>query len=458
MITIAWWFARSQSLRRLSAIAGCAAIATALLLIVVSLVVLPPAPNELLFEVVADQNTRGGVVLALLLLLAPVVVLTYQLVLLGSSTRTRRLAVLRVSGATSRQAGLIGAVAPALPAAAGALAGILLYGILRLVIGGSPSIAQPWDGTGIRPDALQLIPTSVAPALWQIVAVVVAVTAVAGLLGWRVSRPAATAPVGTVRRLPSRQPQPWIGLALIVVGLVGIPLTLVSNLTAESGALLLVLTGVGAVGLLVLGPWIAAQVGQRVGRRTTTASTLLGAGRLFLDPRSAGRAAAPVAVIGLVAGGASQILALLVAEQMLEAFYVISILLVAALLLIALILVAFALAAQSVETLAQHRRPTSALAASGVPGTVIERSLRAEALLVALPSAVLGVAVGGLSLLAMSLTNGYEESGLLVPGLLALACAIVVMVIIVGLAVGISVRLVRPWLHRAMDPQNLRTE
>lgn len=445
MIALSWQLIRVQSWRRLLVIAASSSAATIALLIVVSLLMLPEQPAEFLFAVVYDPSTRGGAVLALVLSLAPVLGLAYQVTLLGSSARARRLAVLQITGATPRQLRSLGAALTAVPAAAGALVGVLGFFVLRALIGGI------------------LIPTSVTPAPWLITVVILVVTATIGLMGWAVSRSAdSAAAFSRVRRIPRRPPRPW-GWVPIVVGLGGLYLAVAHG---TESTVMLALVGIAAIGLLMLAPWVAYRVGTAVARRATTTSTLLGSSRVVADPRTAGRAAAPIALIGLVVGGTSLIIAQLVVYRYFEAFYVVSILLVAALLLTALIFTAFAIAVRSVETLTEHRRPIAALAAAGTPEDEIERSLIAEASIVGLPSVGIGVLLGSLPLLALTLLPDFAEAewesgegrSLLVACSLSLPIAVVAGLALTRLAVTIATKLVRPWLRTAIAADNLRTE
>lgn len=470
MTTLAWQLIRAQSWQRLLITATCGAAATLALLIMVALLMLPEQPAELLFLAVADPSTRGGTVLALILLLAPVLGLAYQVALLGSAARARRFAVLQITGASPLQLRLLGAAMTAAPAAVGAALGIPSFFLLRGLIGGVRLDELPGEhvvGSVLVSTSpfhtLWLIPTSVTPAPWLIAAIVLVTIAGLGLMGWVVSRSTdAESATSRVRKISRRPPRPW-GLALAAVGLGGFFLAVARQ--TDSTATMLVFVGIGAIGLLMSAPWIAYRSGTIVARRATTTSTVLGSSRVVADPRTAGRAAAPIAIVGLVVGGTSVIIAQLVVERLVETFYVVSILLVVALVFATLIFVAFAVAVRSVETLTEHRRPIAALAAAGVPEDEIESSLVTESSIVALPSVSVGVLLGCLPLLTLALLPDFAEaewegggSSLLAAGLLAVAAAVVAGLVLTRLAVTAATRLVRPWLRAAMAADNLHTE
>jgi hypothetical protein len=455
VIALAWLLARRQSVRRLLLVASCSAVASALLLLCVALLRLPSEPAEGLFSLVADTGTRGGVVLALALLVAPVLLLVHQAVRLGSGARQHRLAVLRTAGATVTQVRWLGALELGVPAALGAAGGGGLYLLLRLVFGGATDPNPPpvvVGGLVVRTPGL--VPVSVAPSWWQFLAVVVGVSAVVTLVGWRVTRAVVHAPLEQARLHPASAPRPW-GLLLVVAGAVLYALT--SAADVQDALAPLAAVALAAVGLMLIGPWVAAQAGRRAAERATTVAQLLAGRRLVADPRSAGRAAAPVGAVGLVAGGAGLVVGLLVVEGLLELFYVASVLLVVVVLLAALTLVACALAVHGVESLTDHRRSMAALAAAGVPVEELERSLRVESEAVAQPVATAGVLVGSVALLGLALAEGFGPAAAAV-GLVVTLVTLLVTRLLVRLATVVAVRLVRPWLRACLDPEVLRTE
>ncbi len=453
MTALVWLLVKAQSPLRMLVIAACSALACTLLLVAVAISNLPLEPDERLFALVADYGTRGGVVLALVLLVAPVLMLLYQAVLLGSAVRNRRMAILRIIGATPQQVRLLGGAELGLPGLVGALGGVVLYLSVQVLLGGRK---PPSPGQFIFASPLPgLIPADVGPTWRQSCLVLMAVVGIIVAMGWRVTRNVVRRPIAPTRRQGPAHPRPW-GLVPLAVSIGGY---LIALTHPETGTMtLLVLIALAAAGLMLLGPWTAYRAGTHAARRATTVEVLLGSRRLVTDPWAAGRAAAPVGMIGLVTGGTACIIALLIVRGSLELYYIASVVLVLVLLLTSLTIVALGLAVHAVETLSSNRRSTAVLAASGVRARVLEGSLRAESQTVALPTAVTGLVIGAASVLGLAEQLPDSEHPLF--GLTAIVATLVALgatVLLLRIATTLAVRLGRPWLTRAMDPQALRT-
>ena len=219
------------------------------------------------------------------------------------------------------------------------------------------------------------------------------------------------------------------------------------------------ITGIAlaAIGLLLSGPWVAARTGRRATERAQSAVALLAGSRAVADPWAAGRAVAPIAVVGLVGAGSGAILLDLLSYGNFYGFYVISLALVALALLAVLVFVVFALATHSIETLSEHRRSTASLVATGVPLEILHQSLVAEARLLARPAATLGLLVGTIAMAVV--TYPWREGDSTLPALLGVAVVVlVVLLLLIEIAARTAARLVRPWLISAASPDGLRTE
>ena len=426
----------------------CTAVVSGLLMVAVALLLLPPQPDELLFNLVADPGVRGGTAFGTVLLTFPALLLLDQAVRLGTAARERRLAALRLAGATPAQVRLLGTFEVALPSLLGGILGLGVYALLRATFGGIPRDAPPDPFARVSTLDVRLVPTTVTPHWWQFLLVVLAVTLAGAAVGLLSSRGLAISPFGVTRRHRTAPPRPWGLLGLLAAACAG-ALTVPFR---DSATVL----GMGAValavgGIVVLAPWAAHRMGRRAQRRARSASGLLAAGRLLSDPRPAGRAAAAVGGISLVSGGAAALTAdILAPVHTPDAFYTVSLLIVAMVLLLALVAAAWTLAVHTVESLLDRRRSTAALVAVGVTTEDLQRSQRTECALVAVPLSVVGVLVGTLSL------GPFVQHD--ATGVVVMLMNLAVTPALVWVAIVVAVRLVRPWTVRAGAPGNLRTE
>ncbi|MCW2849346.1 MAG: FtsX-like permease family protein [Marmoricola sp.] len=443
MIVLAGLLLRTGGWLRPLLVAACTAVVTALVLVAVAMAMLSGRPDELLFDVVADPGTRGGAAFGTVLLTVPLALLLHQALRLGNAARQRRLAGLRLAGATTREVRLLGAAEVAAPAFVGAVAGVLLFGVLRVLLGGGQGGA--FLAIGGTSHSVGLVPTSVTPPWWAVLLVVLAVTLVGLVLGLRSGREVALSPHGVSRHQRARPPRPW-GALLLVAAAAIVPLAVTrSGLVAASLAAITL----AVLGLMTLAPWSAYALGRLAQKRVTNVAGLLAAQRLVTEPRPAGRAGAAVGGIGLVAGGLGGLFGDLFASGTLEFFYVFSVVLVALCLLGTLLVVSLTLAVHSAESLTDRRRSMSSLYALGVPAEEIRSSQLWEGGLVAVPMSLFGALVG-------ALVMGVLSGGGIMSLLLAIA-GVVVTPLLALAAVWLAVALTAPVARRAIDPENLRT-
>lgn len=443
MTGLIWTLVRAAGWPRMAVVAVCTAVVSALLLVALTMLLLPASPRESLANLVADPGVRGGTVFATLLLTVPMLLLLHQALKLGSAARERRLAGLRLAGATPAEVSRLGALEVVLPAAVGSVLGLGLHSLLV-------SVARLPDASGSGAGdefEFRLVPVSVSPSWWQLLLVVVVVTLAGAWVGTMPSRRLVVSPLGVTRHQPAGPPRPW-GLALMlaaaILAVIGLVLGVDSTLVGVTGVALAVL------GIASLGPWVAYRVGRAMITRARSASMLLAASRIAAEPRAVGRAAAAVGGIALVSGGTAAIAAYAVAAPYGDAYVTGSVLLVAILLLLALAVLAWTLAVHTVESLMDHRRSTAALVAQGFARKDLERSLRLACGLTTLPLAVAGVVLGTVVLGAAA-----EPDGL---GVAIMVANLILTPALVWLMIQLAVRLVRPWTIRASLATNLRME
>jgi hypothetical protein len=403
----------------------------------------------------------------------PLLLMLNQVVRLGTATRERRLAALRLAGATPAEVRRIGAIEVGLPVTVGAMAGPLVFALLRTLFGGQRVI--PGEGMHVvdltvtppsdvvsysRLDSgLSLIPTSVTPAWWQMVAVVALVAAAGVVTGSLASRHLVASPLGVSRRVRRPAPRPW-GLLLVGTGL-GAMAVAASGMFGRGQAVVMAGILLVVLGVVALGPWVAFRSGQRAARRTSDPATLIAAGHLVSDPRPAGRAAAAVGAIGIVSGAAAVMeVGTFFNSSFIDPFFVISFALVGVALVLVLLVTASTLAVHAAESLVDRRRVLAALVAAGTPVSVLRDALRREAMLTSMPLSVGGVLIGAVVAGVVGVASADSTGTPMVnlAGLLVVCGQVALTVGLTWAAIRIAIGAVGPQLVLATSPDNLRTE
>ncbi|MEU7981175.1 ABC transporter permease [Micromonospora sp. NPDC049081] len=350
-----------------------------------------------------EPGLRGGTAVALLLLAVPVLALAGQCVRLGAPARDRRLAGFRLAGATPGQVTGLVAVEAGLASLLGTLAGLGTYLVGRVLLH--------------RPDARGLLPlpTDVLPSPPVIAAVVLGLPVLAGLVGVVLLRRVTATPLGVVRRTRrERAPRPWAGL-LILAGPIAFGLLAPINRwyadRAQDPPALLepALMAGGAlaalVGVVVGTGWLSYTAGRLLHRWGRGAAVLLAARRLTADPWAGSRTLAALLAAVIVGAGAAGLRASMIADMAAnratgqglaggEDFYLNTMDLVDRAAQLAVALAAGGLVVALVEGIVARRRTYAALVASGVPRSVIGRSVGWQALAPAVPAIVLALASG----------------------------------------------------------------
>ncbi|WP_103514648.1 hypothetical protein [Streptomyces sp. SM10] len=438
-IRIAWILARGSERRewwRVSLTFLGALLATGFGLAAVTIAAVPgqmsiPYAHGLLNQ----PGERSGVVLALVLLLIPVLGFLGQCARIGAVHRHRRMAGMRLAGASPAQVRRIAAVESGFACLAGSTTGFGAFAVLLAVVGYLPDL-RAWAGFA---------------------AVVLAVPVAAGLVSARALRTVLAAPLDHVRRTgPDSQRRAALGFAFAVVLIAVSALLLL--FPARRGAapivLLLValvlLTGMGAV-------WAAkasaAFMGRRLTLRAKRPAVLIAASRLAQDPWAAARTHAALLLATVVGVGFVGVRGVLLAELRGPghppenmAFYTTGIDLAGSAVLIALAISLCGLAVGAAESLATRRRGLAAQAAAGVPHRVLAGATLLETALPLAPALLLAGAGGTVVYLAYAgiVNNGFVPLlPLLVPVAVYAACL---------LAAATSL----PLLRRVTHPSELR--
>jgi hypothetical protein len=475
MNRLAWTFLRSAGWPRAALLAGTTALATALMLVALTMLLLPSVPVEALFSLIAEPGLRLGTAFATVLLMLPLLLMLNQVVRLGTASRERRLAALRLAGATPAEVRRLGAIEVGLPCTLGAAAGPLVFVLLRTLFGGrqvNPGAVMHTVDLTVTPPSdvvsyawysrLQLIPTSVTPTWWQTVAVVALVAAAGVLTGTLASRHLIASPLGVSRRVARPAPRPW-GLLMVGAGLgaMAVAISGASGVGRRDQAVLMAGILLAVLGVIALGPWVAFRSGQRAALRTSDPATLIAAGHLVGDPRPAGRAAAAVGAIGIGSGVAAVMEGgIFFYSSFINPFFVKSFALIGVALILVLLVTASTLAVHAAESLVDRRRVLAALVAAGTPVSVLRDSLRREAMLTAMPLSVGGVLIGAVLAGAVGMGAG-DSTGTPVAnpaGLLFVSGQATLTVGLTWAAIRIAIAAVAPRLLQATAPANLRTE
>ena len=224
---------------------------------------------------------------AAVLLVVPLLVLCGAAARLGLARRDSRLAALRLAGATPRQVLAMTAVEPGLPAAAGALLGVLVAVAVLPLAARVPVGGGPWFAADLVPSA-----TVLAAVVLGVVALAVGSAAVA--LRRVLASPLAVAAAHAPRRMG------LVRLGVFVVLVAGF-LQHSDRAGASTTGLVLLFAGVFGA-LSVVGPWVVGVLGSAVVARSRSTAALLAGRRLLDDPRGAWRVVGAVAMTGFVAG------------------------------------------------------------------------------------------------------------------------------------------------------------
>ncbi|MFD7242096.1 ABC transporter permease [Streptomyces massasporeus] len=338
-----------------------------------------------------DPGTRSGVIAGLLLLLVPVLGFLGQCARIGAVHRDRRLAGLRLAGATPWQVRRIAALETGLACLLGSAVATVFSVLLLLRL---------WD------------PTALA---WAGIALVaVAVPLLGAAAGALALRRVVASPLGRVRRVGPPRTGRGPGLLFLAGLLLVGAATLLAVLSTSSAAANRPSTGVPLtmVGLvLTVGAgsvWLSGAVAKATGRilaaRARSAAVLIAAERLRDDPWAAARTHAAVLLVTVVGTGFMGIREVLGDVVRTQGFaeradyYLTGLNLTGAAVAVALAITLSGLAVGTAESLATRRRGLAAQAAAGVPRAVLGRSLLLETALPLAPAMLLadlgGTAIG----------------------------------------------------------------
>ncbi|MFF4355843.1 ABC transporter permease [Streptomyces sp. NPDC001604] len=401
-LRLAWLLTRGSDRRewwRIGLTALGAAMATAIGLAVVSLASLDGYYSVSVGSGLIDSDSdRRGVIFALGLLLIPVLGFLGQCARIGAVHRDRRLAALRLAGASPGQVRRVEALESGPACLTGSVAATAVF----VPLWPHPT-ASAWAGFALVAAAVPVLGAAVSALSLRRV--------VASPLGW-VRRVRATRGPGRLFKSAT-----WL-LAAILLFMVLVPLFSDSSVLAFGPLTLIVLTLLISLTAVWLSGSSSRQLGEGLAARARRPEVLIAAERLREDPWAAARTHAAVLLVTVVGSGFVGVRQVLLAELHTMrredhlaadmAYYTTGLDLTAAAILVALALILTGLAVGTAESLATRRRGLAAQAAAGVPYGVLARALLLETALPLAPAvAVAGIGGLGISAWYASVSTDY---------------------------------------------------
>ncbi|RLQ04910.1 ABC transporter permease [Micromonospora sp. BL1] len=348
-----------------------------------------------------EPGLRPGVAFALLLLCVPVLGLAGQCARLGAPGRDRRLAALRLAGATPGQVTRIAVAETGVASLIGTLIGLAVF------LAGRRLLHRP-DADGRLP-----LSTDVHPAPVAVAAVVLGLPLAAALVSALLLRRVATTPFGVVRRVRTRAPWPWPGVLILAALAMFAAIRPLLLWYERRGAVapdwlvptLLVVGGLTAMIGVVSGTgWISYQTGRLLHRHGRGPAALLAARRLAADPWAGSRTFAALLAALIFGAGAAALRADFRAQAEVTRrtgsgladpdFFLGAMDLVDLAVVVAMAIAGGGLLVAVVEGITSRRRAYAAQVATGVPRATIGRSLLWAALAPAVPAIGLALTVG----------------------------------------------------------------
>lgn len=210
------------------------------------------------------------------LLVVPTLTLGGVAARLAAARRDRRLATLRLAGATSGQVSVMTLAEAVTQALTGAVLGVGVYAAAIV-----PVSWVPFQGRSFSVGQLWLGPLA-------IIGVVLAVTVLALVAGLSSLRRVVVSPLGvTARHTPAR----LRATRVVVVVVAGAAWLAVAQVAGELGAALFAAMLAGFVATInIIGPFVVMLLGLLLAQFARTPETLLAARRIVDDPRSTWRA------------------------------------------------------------------------------------------------------------------------------------------------------------------------
>ncbi len=345
-------------------------------------------------DLLDQQGLHTGVIVTFVLLCIPLLVFVGQCSRIGAPARDRRLAALRMAGATPSDVTRVAAAESALAAGAGALAGLAIYLAGRELLHSTTTIG--------RGEVALALPTDVLPPWWSLLVALAALPLGAALFSAASLRRVAITPFGFLRE-PRPSPPRALPAVLLLCGAGGmaafaglVELLNLDGAGQAAAALVFFVLFVIAAGGLILGTAsVAATLGRFLAPRVRRPELLIASRRMIALPLSASRTSSAIllaVLIGAIVEGTR--VQVLLSTNSSEEFYASTFDLIDIAIAVALAIAAAALLVNAAEGIVSRRRTYAALVAGGTPRSVLARAALAETLLPLIPGVVLAAATG----------------------------------------------------------------
>jgi cell division protein FtsX len=245
-------------------------------------------------------------------LLIPILVFVVTGARLSASARESRLAAVRLVGGTPAQARMVAAGESLLAGLVGCAMGVAVFLLARPLLA---HLAPPGD---------RWFPSDLAPSSAIVAAVIAAVLALSVGASLVSLRRVVVTPLGVVRGGEKRV-RSWWRWAMLGTGLGGLWISMAAEDTVFGNNRLVVPFLVASYGLTALGAAAAAPVaGSAIARFLARAATgpgvTLGARRLAVDPRAAGRTVGGIVIV-VIAGAITSLYAAVYTEAIGSAYF-----------------------------------------------------------------------------------------------------------------------------------------
>ena len=390
-------------------------------------------PKAIYSNYVAESGLRAGLIAILVILALLTGGLAVQALRLGTAARERRMAALRLAGASSKQVRQLSVTDAAMAGLAGGLLAGPVYLVLSLLLGLLPRMAQLLPGAELV-DVLIWIP-------------VVVITTGAGAL------------IGSLLHRDDLLPREEHPAEPTRTGIIAGPLMIVLGL-ATARWLGYVASTALVVGLalcfLSLTPMWIRIVGARLKRSNDPANLLTGT-RLVTDARSSARMAMLLGCCGFLVGTLVNGLVSVLASRDVfyePAFYATGFGMSVLGLLVVVLTAMAALIVGVADQLVDQRRQFACLTALGVDVRFLRRVIRRQLTAIAAPALATGLLLGAVLGLARLVGGAIDP---FTPTLMITAAALTVGGWLLGLLGGAAAGfLLRNQLQDALDPENLR--